>query len=63
MELTRHHILPRRFFGNKKNSPILHLCRKCHDDIELLLPQEIKMTRSEYVEIAVDFLTPDSKEV
>ncbi len=54
--LTRHHIYPRRFFGTPKNSPILHLCRDCHDRIELLIPKEDVLTKRDYLQIAREFL-------
>ena len=56
-ELTRHHIYPRRFFGKNQNSPILHLCRACHDLIEEEIPLEERLSKREYMQIAVDFLT------
>lgn len=55
-QLTRHHIYPRRFFGCYQGSPILHICRRCHDLIEKLIPQRHKLERYEYEEIARDFL-------
>ncbi len=39
-KLTRHHILPKRFFGKKKyRKEILMVCRKCHDRIEMNIPR------------------------
>ena len=55
-ELTRHHIYPRRFFGNYKNSPILHLCRSCHDEIEKDIDQNVQLRKSDYLQIAREFL-------
>lgn len=57
-EGTRHHILPVRFFGSNENSPILYLCRPCHDEIEKLIPQFTRLDRDEYFQIAVEFLQP-----
>jgi len=34
-KLTRHHILPKRWFVK---SSILNICRKCHNELELLIP-------------------------
>jgi len=53
--LTRHHLLPVRHFGDGSRSPILHLCRQCHDEIEKLIPY-IKLSPREYFRIARDFL-------
>lgn len=36
--LTRHHVLPRRFFGSPDDAPICVLCRPCHDELERLIP-------------------------
>lgn len=55
-DLTRHHIYPRRFFGTPKNSPVLHLCRSCHNRIEELLPRHDKLTKREYLQITREFL-------
>jgi len=58
-DLTKHHIYPRRFFGTPKNSPILHLCRDCHDKIEELLPRHDKLSKRDYLQICRDFLGED----
>ena len=40
-QLTRHHILPRRFFrGSKKH---VFVCRVCHDEIEKEIPKYEEM--------------------
>ena len=40
-KLTKHHVLPKRHFGNgKKNPERLLICRECHDDLERLIPFE-----------------------
>ena len=57
-EGTRHHVLPVRFFGSNQNSPILYLCRPCHDRIEREIPQHTKLEREQYLEIATEFLQP-----
>jgi hypothetical protein len=54
--LTRHHLLPRRFYGSDPSSPILHICRKCHDEIEEIIPQYQKLPDEEYFAIAREFL-------
>ena len=55
-EGTRHHILPVRFFGSNQNSPILYLCRDCHDLIENEIPLHVRLERDEYFLIAEEFL-------
>lgn len=58
--LTRHHILPKRYF---KNSPILELCRECHDALEqeILQAERItgrqkKLKRHEYYRVLIRFM-------
>jgi len=53
--LTRHHIKPKRFFGNN-NQEILMICRNCHNDLEKLIPQKEKMQDSFYITIVDLFL-------
>ena len=55
-ESSKHHLLPRRFFGSNQNSPLLFLCRECHNDLEDQIPQHVKLDRDEYFQIAVEFL-------
>lgn len=55
-ELTKHHIYPVRFFGRPKNSPILHICRSCHDNVEKLIPVDMQLTKRDYLQIAREFL-------
>lgn len=54
-ELTRHHILPSRWWG--KSGPIQLLCRSCHDMIERLIPFE-QMPKKWYLELLDNFLNP-----
>lgn len=58
-DLTKHHLYPRRFFGNGSNSPILFLCRGCHDGIENLIPRDEPLQKEDYLQIAREFLYPD----
>ena len=58
-DLTKHHLYPRRFFGNSTNSPILFLCRPCHDVIEKLIPLDDRLHKEDYLQIAREFLQPD----
>lgn len=42
--LTKHHIMPVRFFGRgRHNDHIALLCDSCHFELEQLIPQERKM--------------------
>lgn len=43
---TTHHILPKRFFGGR--GPIEFICRSCHDNLELLIPQNEQMPEEFY---------------
>ena len=38
--LTRHHVLPKRHFGGE--GILICLCRRCHDEIEKLIPLELQ---------------------
>lgn len=53
--LTRHHILPRRFF-KVQNAPIFYICRECHDELELMIPVQQKKERHFYFEVINLFL-------
>jgi 5-methylcytosine-specific restriction endonuclease McrA len=63
-ELERHHIKPRRFYNGDKTQPILYLCTKCHQDIELIISRRENVNgkpkclpREEYIRIAIAFIT------
>lgn len=60
---TKHHIYPLRFFKNEagKNGgiPLLWICRKCHDALELILPQHTQLTKQEYLQITREFLSEE----
>ena len=60
-ELTKHHIFPRRFFKKDKRPAILHLCRSCHDKLEMRIPYKEKMYKSEYIAITQEFLNERRK--
>lgn len=47
--LTKHHILPKRFFGF--NQSVLYLCQSCHSEIEIILPLDVKLEAWQYKEI------------
>ena len=52
-KLTKHHVLPKRHFGAKGKK--FFLCRKCHDELEKLIPYK-KMKNIFYYKIIVEFL-------
>lgn len=58
-KLTKHHLYPVRFFGRPNNSPILHLCRKCHDKIETTIPRDEPLTKRDYLQLAREFLAQE----
>lgn len=53
---TRHHVFPRRFFGKKNNHEVVHLCRACHNRLELLIPRYEQMPREWYQSLITKFL-------
>lgn len=53
---TRHHIYPRRFFGDSENAPILFICRKCHDFLELRIPEMQELEPEDYLQLVREFL-------
>lgn len=54
---TRHHIYPRRFFGDSENAPILFLCDKCHKQLEIRIPQYHELDPEDYLQIAREFIS------
>ena len=52
--LTRHHILPRRFF-KRRNKKVVLVCRECHDEIELAIPVKPRMPVRFYYEVLYIF--------
>lgn len=55
-QLSRHHIYPKRYF---KRPFIVLLCRKCHNDIELIISNRErgkKLREDIYYNIVVSFL-------
>ncbi len=61
-ELTKHHILPKRRFPAGRNSPLLHLCRVCHDVIDDLTFLWEEMERSYIIEQTVRWLKGEHDE-
>jgi hypothetical protein len=40
INLSKHHVFPRRHFQNGHRPLLIHLCRQpCHDELEKLLPE------------------------
>ncbi len=61
--LTKHHIFPKRFFGNGNgNRSKLLLCEECHDFIEKIIPYSIKFTKGQYIELHRFFLKGEGYE-
>ena len=56
---TRHHIYPKRFFGDGPNAPLLHLCDNCHKGIEALIPRDTQLEPEDYLQIAREYLYPE----
>lgn len=55
--LTRHHILPRRFFGvGKHNDHICLLCQVCHHELEARIPQQPRLPEWQYFAILAEYL-------
>lgn len=52
--LTKHHYLPQRYYGN--NPFYIRLCRKCHEAVEKLIPENQKLPAVDYFEIAYCFI-------
>ncbi|TSC51838.1 MAG: hypothetical protein LiPW41_785 [Parcubacteria group bacterium LiPW_41] len=50
---TKHHILPKRFFGGGGGQ--IELCRSCHNDLEKEIPQKKVLSQNKYVEIIKNF--------
>lgn len=69
-ELSRHHIFPRRYFGNgRDNKKFVILCRsqyggKCHNQIEQLIAereQGVQQDKKFYVRCLIDFLKNENR--
>ena len=58
-KLTKHHILPRRFFGSPPTAPIAVLCRGCHDQIEEMIPAKDVRAPQFYWAVLFLFLESD----
>jgi hypothetical protein len=62
-KVTRHHILPKRFYGSPANAPILKLCRGCHNDLETLIPTLPKMPFHFYWNVIFIYLNTNKFQV
>ena len=62
-ELTKHHILPKRVFAPGKHSPLLHLCRECHDTIDYLTLEWDDKNREYIIYETVLWLTGEKYEM
>ncbi len=51
--LTKHHYRPKRFF---RRSDTIRLCRGCHSELEMLIPQFEKKSVRFYYQIVKIFL-------
>ncbi len=56
--LTQHHVFPLRHYPNQTRPLLQPLCRKCHDELERIIPFE-KMTDDWYPAIVQLFLSED----
>lgn len=54
-KMTKHHILPKRHF-RVGGGQILLICRECHNELELLIPQKRVKDVMFYYHIIVKFL-------
>jgi len=52
---TKHHIFPQKFYRSNASSPLLFLCRECHNKLEQFLGTK-KLSRKEYIGRAKAFL-------
>ena len=60
-KMTRHHYMPVRWYGNgANNAHILLICRKCHDDLEKLIPYE-KQSIGFYFKVVQIFLCTNTQ--
>lgn len=61
--LSLHHVYPKRFYGGDGNNTFFYLCRQCHYDLELLIPQTEKMVDAFYpaiIEVFINMETEDA---
>ena len=49
--LEGHHVYPIRFFGKKNGDCKLFICKKCHEEIEAILPKKTRLSKEVYRDI------------
>jgi len=54
--LTRHHILPVRFFPKQTEPDVIFLCRTCHDELEKIIPLGERRPRTFYYKAVILFI-------
>ncbi len=62
-DLTYHHILPQRHYGNGKNGNHLRipLCRACHNQLEKKIPRHLQ-EHLFYFDVLINFLGEETPE-
>ena len=59
--LSKHHVFPKRFFGNGNgNRSLLLLCLECHEEIERIIPYSFRLSKEQYVELHRYFIRGES---
>ena len=51
--ISHHHILPKRYFGNV--GKLITICRKCHDILERMIRDAEVLPAERYIEIFEEF--------
>lgn len=62
--MTKHHILPRRFFSSKPATEfIFELCRECHNELEVEINKlgEDRLHEMRYIKVLIKFILNKSK--
>jgi len=55
---TRHHILPKRFFGG--NGGLFKICRNCHNKLENKIPSKKRLQPWQYKQILLNFINKNN---
>lgn len=61
--ITAHHIFPKGFFRQLPKGKPFYLCRKCHDELEAIIPRTEILDAYEYVVIAARFIGKPEQEL
>jgi hypothetical protein len=56
-QLTKHHKWRRAVWGKKKNSDVIYICRKCHDELEIAITKKENNILRKFPEIYRDVLS------